>query len=202
MKTNKSINNKILKINKKYLGGNRAPKDLYKPPPRVYNVVDETNPDNTAPDDGIAVGPKEIDYTGMFDEDFPLPHNLPTTTEPSKAWYRQLYTQQQEEAQEADKADDAEREAEAEAEWHREHPTEWQKFKNSFGVAMGIIGDVAEVALPLVGLGHGKKVKGKGKSGGSKPPNKWVMHVKQFSIKNKMSYKDALKDPRCKSSYK
>ena len=76
-----------------------------------------------------------------------------------------------------------------------------EKFKMGMKQAFDIGSQVAEVVLPMVGLGRVKKVKGKGKSGGSKPPNKWITHVKQYAIKNKMSYKDALKDPRCKSSY-
>lgn len=32
--------------------------------------------------------------------------------------------------------------------------------------------------------------------------NKWVAHIKAFAAKHKMSYSEALKDPRCKSSYK
>lgn len=33
-------------------------------------------------------------------------------------------------------------------------------------------------------------------------PSKWIDHVKAFATKHKMSYRDALKDPKCKSSYK
>ena len=32
--------------------------------------------------------------------------------------------------------------------------------------------------------------------------NKWIAHVRQFASKHKMSYRDALKHPSCKSSYK
>jgi len=32
--------------------------------------------------------------------------------------------------------------------------------------------------------------------------NAWIAHVKSYAKKNKMSYKDALKNPACKSSYK
>jgi hypothetical protein len=32
--------------------------------------------------------------------------------------------------------------------------------------------------------------------------NPWIKHVKDFAAKHKMSYTAALKDPRCKSSYK
>lgn len=32
-------------------------------------------------------------------------------------------------------------------------------------------------------------------------PSKWIEHIKEFAKSNNMSYKDALKDPKCKSSY-
>jgi hypothetical protein len=32
--------------------------------------------------------------------------------------------------------------------------------------------------------------------------NPWIKHVKDFAAKNGMSYTAALKDPRCKASYK
>lgn len=32
--------------------------------------------------------------------------------------------------------------------------------------------------------------------------NKWIQHVKAYAAKHKMSYMMALKDPKCKSSYK
>lgn len=31
--------------------------------------------------------------------------------------------------------------------------------------------------------------------------NKWIEHVKKFAKDNKMKYTEALKDPKCKSSY-
>lgn len=51
------------------------------------------------------------------------------------------------------------------------------------------------------------KGRGKGKmagisTGGSKGANKWIMHVKDFAKKHNMKYNEAMKDPRCKSSYK
>jgi hypothetical protein len=36
----------------------------------------------------------------------------------------------------------------------------------------------------------------------SKMPNSWVTYVKEYASKNGMSYKDALKDPKCKAGYK
>lgn len=32
--------------------------------------------------------------------------------------------------------------------------------------------------------------------------NAWIRHVKSWSAKNKMSYRDALKSPACKAAYK
>ena len=32
--------------------------------------------------------------------------------------------------------------------------------------------------------------------------NKWIMHVKDYAKKHNMSYRDALKNPACKASYK
>jgi len=48
------------------------------------------------------------------------------------------------------------------------------------------------------------KGKGKSKHGGIQTggANKWVMHVKAFANKHGMKYNEALKDPRCKASYK
>jgi hypothetical protein len=33
-------------------------------------------------------------------------------------------------------------------------------------------------------------------------PNGWITHVKQFAVKNKMSYSQAIKNPQCKAGYK
>jgi len=38
--------------------------------------------------------------------------------------------------------------------------------------------------------------------GFKKQGNKWIQYVKAFAEKNHMNYRDALKDPRCKASYK
>jgi hypothetical protein len=32
--------------------------------------------------------------------------------------------------------------------------------------------------------------------------NAWIAHVKMYAAKHKMSYRDALKNPACKNSYK
>jgi hypothetical protein len=47
-----------------------------------------------------------------------------------------------------------------------------------------------------------KLVKGKGAKCGGKKTSPWIAHCKAFAKKHNMSYRDALKDPRCKSSYK
>ena len=36
----------------------------------------------------------------------------------------------------------------------------------------------------------------------NKIPNKWILHVKEYASKNNISYRDALKDPNCKLTYK
>lgn len=55
-----------------------------------------------------------------------------------------------------------------------------------------ILGDVADIA----GNVAAEKV------GGSVRNNGWIHHVKTYAAKNKMNYKDALKCPKCKASYK
>ena len=37
---------------------------------------------------------------------------------------------------------------------------------------------------------------------GLKQGNSWIQYVKSFAEKNNMNYRDALKNPRCKASYK
>ena len=32
--------------------------------------------------------------------------------------------------------------------------------------------------------------------------NKWIQHVKEYASKHKMSYRDALRDYKCKEEYK
>jgi hypothetical protein len=44
----------------------------------------------------------------------------------------------------------------------------------------------------------GKIHKGKTRKG---KVSKWITHVKNFSRANKMDFRDALKDPKCKASY-
>jgi len=52
----------------------------------------------------------------------------------------------------------------------------------------------------------GSKKTGKGLenkiSTNNKMPNKWISYVKEYASKNGMSYRDALKDPKCKAGYK
>lgn len=47
---------------------------------------------------------------------------------------------------------------------------------------------------------HGKSKHAKTKKG-KRPASKWIIFVKKFSVKNGKSYRDALKDPRCKLEY-
>ncbi len=44
----------------------------------------------------------------------------------------------------------------------------------------------------------GKMQKGKTRKG---KVSKWITHVKNYSRANKMDFRDALKDPKCKASY-
>ena len=46
--------------------------------------------------------------------------------------------------------------------------------------------------------GGRRKRKGKTRKG---KVSKWITHVKNFSRANKMDFRDALKDPKCKASY-
>jgi hypothetical protein len=48
----------------------------------------------------------------------------------------------------------------------------------------------------------GKGITGGAETGGAKKTSPWIAHVKAFAKKHKMKYNEALKDPRCKSSYK
>ena len=52
---------------------------------------------------------------------------------------------------------------------------------------------------PEVKLGGGKR-KHKGKTRKGKV-SKWITHVKNFSRANKMDFRDALKNPKCKAEY-
>jgi hypothetical protein len=57
------------------------------------------------------------------------------------------------------------------------------------------------VSAPLDGgrrRRKGKMQKGKTRKG---KVSKWITHVKNFSRANKMDFRDALKDPKCKASY-
>ena len=45
---------------------------------------------------------------------------------------------------------------------------------------------------------NGKMKKSKARKG---KVSKWITHVKNFAKSNKIDFRDALKDPKCKSSY-
>jgi len=61
-------------------------------------------------------------------------------------------------------------------------------------------GNGSTVVDPTVGgrRRRGKTQKGKTRKG---KVSKWITHVKNFSKANKMDFRDALKDPKCKSTY-
>ena len=50
---------------------------------------------------------------------------------------------------------------------------------------------------------RGKTQKGKTRKGKTRKGkvSKWITHVKNFSRANKMDFRDALKDPKCKATY-
>ena len=49
----------------------------------------------------------------------------------------------------------------------------------------------------------GKGATGGAETGGAKKPvSKWIAHVKAYAKKYKMKYNEALKDPKCRASYK
>ena len=63
-----------------------------------------------------------------------------------------------------------------------------------------IHGDVDD-AVPSEGGRRRNKNKNKNKKTRKGKVSKWIIHVKNFSRTNKMDFRDALKDPKCKSSY-
>jgi hypothetical protein len=83
---------------------------------------------------------------------------------------------------------------------------------NSSGGLLETVGHLlplAEEALPLLALGKKKKGNkskisdtGAGVSGGKKKTSPWIAHVKAFAKQHKMKYNEALKDPKCRASYK
>ena len=79
----------------------------------------------------------------------------------------------------------------------------------------GSLLDIIKMPLRLLGLGEGevevggaKRRKVGGAACGGKGTKKgasvnpWVSHVKAFAAKHRMTYPQALKDPRCKASYR
>lgn len=66
--------------------------------------------------------------------------------------------------------------------------------------------DPEDVVEPSVGGRRKSRKMRKGKMNKSKKMrkgkvSKWITHVKNFARANKMDFRDALKDPKCKSSY-
>lgn len=66
--------------------------------------------------------------------------------------------------------------------------------------------DLEDAVEPSVGGRRKSRKMRKGKMNKSKKMrkgkvSKWITHVKNFARANKMDFRDALKDPKCKSSY-
>jgi len=74
---------------------------------------------------------------------------------------------------------------------------------SSVGNVVKTVADVAPSAISLA-----KMVRGKGKEAGAKSAGKkggaspWIQHCKAYAKKHNMSYRDVLKDPKCRASYK
>jgi len=66
-----------------------------------------------------------------------------------------------------------------------------KKYKGKYGKKFGF-----GVGNPLLG-----KVEQKNISANSNMANKWITYVKEYASKNGMSYRDALRDPKCKAGY-
>ena len=49
---------------------------------------------------------------------------------------------------------------------------------------------------------QGKGLKNIISSNNNNMPNSWISYVKEYASKNGMSYRDALRDPKCKAGYK
>jgi hypothetical protein len=69
--------------------------------------------------------------------------------------------------------------------------------KSTIRSVPGALKQTVDVARDVKEIG--KILKGGKKSAKS---SKWIEHCKAFAKKHKMSFKDAMKDPRCKNSYK
>jgi hypothetical protein len=67
-----------------------------------------------------------------------------------------------------------------------------KKYKGKYGKKYGF-----GVGKPLLG-----KVEQKNISTNSNMANKWITYVKEYASKNGMSYRDALRDPKCKAGYR
>jgi hypothetical protein len=74
-----------------------------------------------------------------------------------------------------------------------------KKGKKGGNILDDLVDDIGKVA-PLIALGKPKK--SKGISGGAKKTSSWIEHVKAYAKKNKIKYPEALKDPKCRASYK
>jgi len=60
--------------------------------------------------------------------------------------------------------------------------------------------NMIDAGVPL--KNGGKLYENKILSNNNSMPNKWIGHVKDYASKNGISYRDALRDPKCKEQYK
>lgn len=79
------------------------------------------------------------------------------------------------------------------------------KKKKGGNILDDLVDDVSKVAplLPLIALGKPKKGRAEPVEGGKKKKSSsWIEHVKAYAKKHNMKYPDALKDAKCKASYR
>jgi DNA adenine methylase len=68
--------------------------------------------------------------------------------------------------------------------------------------AFNLYEDNREEFRKKYGKKYGLGIKNKISVNNNKMSNPWIMYVKEYASKNGMSYRDALKDPKCKAGYK
>jgi hypothetical protein len=78
-----------------------------------------------------------------------------------------------------------------------------KKYKGKYGkkYGFGVGKPVIQRSLRPTTPSYLGKVEQKNISGNSNMANKWITYVKEYASKNGMSYRDALRDPKCKAGY-
>ena len=61
--------------------------------------------------------------------------------------------------------------------------------------------EIIEVKKIRIKSTKGKGIKNNISSNNNKMANSWVQYVKEYASKNGMSYRDTLRDPKCKAEY-